>query len=461
MSNKKVAGASSSKASETREQDAPATLTPKLRFPEFRDGPGWKSKPMSEVYSFKGNNSLSRDKLNYERGTVKNIHYGDIHTKFSTHFDITKELVPYINQSEPLEAFKAENFCVEGDMIFADASEDLEDIGKAIEIVRLNGERVLSGLHTILARQTDANLVASFGGHLFKSKRVRTQIQKESQGSKVLGLSGGRLAKIEVPFPSRHEQQKIADCLTSLDEVIAAQRQKLAALKTHKKGLMQQLFPREGETLPRLRFPEFNTPWKVGVIDDLASTVMGNAFRSTDFVESGTQVIRIGNLYQGELQLDRAPVYLSYAQTEEFFKFIVKPLDLLMSMTGTVGKRDYGFVIQVPADCKPLLLNQPVMKLASTNNCDAGFLLQLLKDECLLDKLYSLPGETKQANLSAQDVKGIETSYPQKSEQQKIASCLTSLDDLITAQTQKLAALKTHKKGLMQQLFPSPEELEA
>ena len=217
---------------------------PKLRFPEFRDAGEWTSKPIGEVYSFKGNNSLSRDKLNYEGGSIRNIHYGDIHTKFSTLFDITKELVPYVNASELQESFKAENYCIEGDIIFADASEDLDDIGKSIEIVKLNEERVVSGLHTILARQSAARLVIGFGGYLFKSHAIRKQIQKESQGSKVLGLSGGRLAKITIPFPSdKAEQQKIADCLSSLDDLITAQTQKLDTLKTHKKGLMQQLFP--------------------------------------------------------------------------------------------------------------------------------------------------------------------------------------------------------------------------
>lgn len=233
-------------------------LVPKLRFPEFRDAEGWDAEPMRELFSFKGNNSLSREKLNYERGSVKNIHYGDIHTNFSSHFNIQKERVPYINPSELTGAVKAENFCVEGDLIFADASEDLEDIGKAIEIVKLNGEAVVSGLHTILARQIKSKLVLGFGGHLFKSSRVRIQIQKESQGAKVLGLSGGRLSKVEIPFPhSPLEQRKIADCLSSLDDLIAAQARKVEALKTHKNGLMQQLFPREGETQPRLRFPKF------------------------------------------------------------------------------------------------------------------------------------------------------------------------------------------------------------
>ncbi len=84
------------------------------------------------------------------------------------------------------------------------------------------------------------------------------QIKKEAQGAKVLGISAGRLSNIEVAFPSdKKEQQKIADCLSSIDELITAQTQKLDALKAHKKGLMQQLFPAEGETVPKLRFPEF------------------------------------------------------------------------------------------------------------------------------------------------------------------------------------------------------------
>jgi len=248
---------SRTKTAPTKEGVNPS-LVPKLRFPQFRNGPSWTGKPMGQVYSFKSNNSLSRDQLNYEHGSVKNIHYGDIHTKFSTLFDITKERVPFINSPEPLDGFAPENDCVEGDIILADASEDLEDIGKSIELVRLNGERVVSGQHTILARPNDDSLVIGFGAYLFKSRRVRTQIQKESQGSKVLGISATRLTKIKLPIPStKAEQQKIAECLSSLDELIAAQARKLDALKTHKKGLMQQLFPREGETQPRLRFPEF------------------------------------------------------------------------------------------------------------------------------------------------------------------------------------------------------------
>jgi type I restriction enzyme S subunit len=218
--------------------------TPRVRFREF-DGDGeWELEPFDKLYSFFVTNSFSRDDLNYSKGTVKNIHYGDIHTKFATLFDLRKEIVPYVNTSISIDKIKPESYCIEGDMIFADASEDLNDVGKSVEIISLNNEKLLSGLHTLLARQIEPKLIVGFGGHLFKSDGIRYQIKKEAQGAKVLGISAGRLSNIKVYYPkNKHEQQKIAALLTSLDDLITAQREKLDALKSHKKGLMQGLFP--------------------------------------------------------------------------------------------------------------------------------------------------------------------------------------------------------------------------
>ncbi|OPX89384.1 MAG: EcoKI restriction-modification system protein HsdS [Pelotomaculum sp. PtaB.Bin104] len=220
--------------------------TPRLRFPEFRDAEEWEVERFGEVYSFHPTNSFSRDKLSYESGMIKNIHYGDIHTKFAVLFDITKEQVPYLHPSLDIEKLNHEAYCKEGDIILADASEDIDDIGKSIEIVNLNGEKVVSGLHTIMARQKLPKLIVGFGGYLFGTAYIREQIKREAQGAKVLGISPIRLSKISVIYPSiKAEQQKIADGLSSLYEVINLQTQKVDALKAHKKGLMQQLFPQE------------------------------------------------------------------------------------------------------------------------------------------------------------------------------------------------------------------------
>jgi type I restriction enzyme S subunit len=216
----------------------------KLRFKD-EDGRAfgaWEEKRLGDLYEFKVTNSFSRENLNYENGTVKNIHYGDIHTKFSTLFDITKERVPFINEDIALGKIKPENYCIEGDVVFADASEDLNDVGKSIEVVNLNGEKLLAGLHTLLARKSGEAFYTGFAGYLFKSSGVRVKIQKEAQGSKVLSISTTRMVNIKVSVPSVEEQAKIAGFLGAVDEKLAQAKAKLDAVKQYKQGLLQQMF---------------------------------------------------------------------------------------------------------------------------------------------------------------------------------------------------------------------------
>ncbi|OFX56486.1 MAG: restriction endonuclease [Bacteroidetes bacterium GWD2_45_23] len=218
---------------------------PKYRFLEYEKDGEWEEKTVGEVYDFKITNSFSRECLNYEKGKVKNIHYGDIHLKFSTLFDITKEYVPFINQEVSIKKIKKESYCIEGDMIFADASEDLNDVGKSIEIINLNNEKLVSGLHTLLARQREKKIEIGFGGYLFKSDWVRRQIQREAQGTKVLGISATRISDVKISYPKNpQEQQKITSCLSALDDLIKEEVGQIEQLNLHKKGLMQGLFPK-------------------------------------------------------------------------------------------------------------------------------------------------------------------------------------------------------------------------
>ena len=222
----------------------PGEIQPILRFPEFRDDPTWSAPQFSDLYRFKQTNTLSRDNLNYETGTIKNIHYGDIHTKFKTLFRVGDEYVPYINPDASANGFNDSTFCEEGDIVFADASEDLDDVGKAIEVFSLDGERVVAGTHTILATRRGKIPVIGFGGQLFQSAAVRAGIKKEAQGTKVYGISAKRISTISVPIPPTvAEQRKIAECLSALDTWIGSQLAKLDGLRTHKQGLLQQLMP--------------------------------------------------------------------------------------------------------------------------------------------------------------------------------------------------------------------------
>jgi type I restriction enzyme S subunit len=218
---------------------------PSYRFREFKKDGAWLKETVGDVYDFKVTNSFAREYLNYEYVTVKNIHYGDIHTKFNTLFDITRENVPFINTDVSIDKIRKECYCIVGDIVFADASEDMNDVGKSIEIVNLNKEKLVSGLHTLLARQKEKKLAIGFGGYLFKSDWVRKQIQREAQGAKVLGISATRISNVQISYPRNHkEQEAISLCLSSLDEVIISQTEKIKQLKQHKKGLIQGLFPK-------------------------------------------------------------------------------------------------------------------------------------------------------------------------------------------------------------------------
>jgi len=413
------------------------SLLPKLRFPEFQDE--WKNETLGNVYSFKVTNSFSRDQLNYENGSVKNIHYGDIHTKFSTLFDIQKEKVPFINPSVSLEKITPESFCVEGDIVFADASEDLNDVGKSIEIVNVNNEKLVSGMHTLLARQKEKKITVGFGGYLFKSDRIRLQIKKEAQGVKVLGVSANRLLNIDICFPSnKSEQQKIADCLTSLDDLIAAQSHKVEKLQAYKKGLMQNLFPAEGESMPRLRFPEFESAgeWEVKTLEDVCNMKAGEFISASDISEQyqdGLHPCYGGNGLRG---------YTKTFTHSGNYSLIGRQGALCGNVTFGAGQ---------------FHATEHAVVATPKNNIDTKWLFYTL---VFLNLNQYATGQA-QPGLSVTTLEKVKIVVPANiKEQQRIAELLSAVDEEISAQGEAVAALKVHKKGLMQGLFPSMSEVQ-
>lgn len=433
-------------------KDSKKALVPKLRFPKFRGSAEWKAKRMDSLYSFMRNNTLSRDKLNYVAGTAKNIHYGDIHTKFSTLFDITKERVPFINVTEELPHADADDYCVESDLVFADSSEDTNDVGKCIEIVRLEKQHLLAGQHTILARQKNSEFVIGFGGRVFQSARVRSQIQHEAQGTKVYAISPTRLARIEVAYPrDKDEQQKIADCLSSLDELIAAQGRKVEALKTYKRGLMQQLFTREGETLPRLRFPEFRDApeWEETKLASLGELVSGLTYSPDDVRNSGLLVLRSSNVQNAEIALDDNVYVTPVIKGAN----LVRPNDILICVRNG-SKSLIGKSALIPVGM-PLCTHGAFMTVFRAHAPQFAF--QLMQSALFHKQVAADLGATINS-INGSQLLRYRFVVPGPDEQNRIADFLSSLTARIATEAKTLVSLKAHKKGLMQQLFPSPVE---
>ena len=365
---------------------------------------------------------------------MKNIHYGDIHTKFSTLFDITKERVPFISDYQTIERIKSDNYCIEGDIVFADASEDLDDVGKSIEIVNLNNERLLSGLHTLLARQIESKLIVGFGGYLFKSNGIRRAIKKIAHGAKVLGISARRLSGIDICFPTdKLEQQKIADCLSSLEHLITTQSQKLGALEIHKKGLMQQLFPAEGESVPGLRFLEFrdSLEWEEKILKNVCKMQAGKFISASEIYEktaTGLFPCFGGNGLRG---------FTKTFTHNGTYSLIGRQGALCGNVKLAVGKfhaTEHAIVVTPFNSINLYWLYYELIRL-NLNQFAIGQAQPGLSVETLGKLIVKLPED--------------------ELEQQKIADCLSSLEELISAQKRKLEVLKIHKKGLMQGLFPA------
>ena len=265
-----------------------------------------------------------------------------------------------------------------------------------------------------------------------------------------------RLCEWRTPLPLSTEQQKIADCLSSLDELIAAQARKVDALKTHKKGLMQQLFPREGETQPRLRFSDFKcaSHWRRETIGSVASFSSGGtpSKANPEYWNGSIPWVSASSMY--DLVIDKADHYVTPAAIGNGTKIAKKGSVLILVRGSMLFKR-----VPICIAGVDVAFNQDVKALDVDASINANFLLyQLLAFQ---DRLSINETGIGAGKIELDHLKGFVLFIPDSPEQQHIASFLTSLDALIADETQKLEALKTHKKGLMQQLFPSPDEATA
>ena len=164
------------------------------------------------------NNTLSRAELIYEGGTIQNIHYGDILTKFGDCLDVSTAMLPYISDATKVDRFKA-SYLQNGDVIIADTAED-ETVGKCTEIQGLSGIKVLSGLHTIPCRPK-MNFGAKYLGYYMNSPAYHSQLFPLMQGIKVTSISKSALQVTELSVPkSVDEQVKIGECFSAIDKTI-------------------------------------------------------------------------------------------------------------------------------------------------------------------------------------------------------------------------------------------------
>ena len=414
---------SKQKTTGTKEEAMPA-LVPKLRFPEFQSAGNWTTERLGALATIStekvGANSCVPMSITSGVGLVSQedkfgrVIAGDSYKNYL----LLKPNEFAYNKSATKEY-------PEGFLTLYSGTKLAAVPNSIFTCFRINGE------------SPDARFLNYQFSDNLHGRWLRQFIQVGARAHGSLSINDNDLMALPVPLPtgttSVAEQQKVAECLSSVDELMAAQTQKVNALKTHKKGLMQQLFPREGETRPRLRFPEFQESgeWEGQTLEELSKGISSGKDKAapdgTFDLYGSTGIIGKTNSFS------YSGIYLLVAR-------VGANAGLLTKTTGEFGVTDNTLVIVL----KP--------------QQDIDFVFYYL-DQIGLNKMIFGSG---QPLITGGQLKALSIQLPkEEKEQEHIAKCLSSLDALITAESQKCDALKTHKKGLMQQLFPSPEEVEA
>lgn len=211
-----------------------------MRFPEFTEE--WKKCKVSDLLDFYSTNSLSWEQLEYDTNAMMNLHYGLIHVGLPTMVDLAKDKLPNIKKDNMPKNFE---LCKEGDVAFADASEDTNEVAKTIEFFNLAGKNIVCGLHTIHGRDNKNKTVVGFKGYVFSSTAFHNQIRKIAQGTKIYSISIKNFSECYIGLPSKPEQTKIATLLRLIDERIATQNKIIEKLQSLIKGLAVALTTKE------------------------------------------------------------------------------------------------------------------------------------------------------------------------------------------------------------------------
>lgn len=406
-------------------------LIPELRFPEFKNDGDWEYVNGDEIFepilNKNHDSNLPILAITQEQGAIPR-------NMIDYHVSVT---------DKSIESYKVVEI---GDFIIS-----LRSFQGGIEYSNYLG--LCSPAYIILRKKVD--VINDFYRHYFKSFSFVQDLNKNLEGLRDgKMISYKQFSEILIPKPQRSEQQKIASCLSSLDEVITAHIQKLELLKEHKKSLMQNLFPQEGETVPKYRFPEFanDGEWvetKLGEISKITSG--GTPNRSNNNFWNGNIPWISTTLIDFNI-IKEANEYITESGLQNSSAKIFPKNTILMAMYGQGKTRGKVAILGIEA-----ATNQACAAIILRKKYNTEFVFQYLAAS--YDEIRRMSNSGGQENLSGSLIEIIPIPLPQNPlEQQKIASCLSSLDELITAQAEKVEQLKQNKKGLMQGLFPKMNE---
>ncbi len=407
-------------------------VCPKLRFLEFKNHKGWLVKSIGNICeSYSGGTPTTTNKEFYG-GNIPFIRSGEINKSstelFLTQLGLERSSAKLVNK---------------GDLLFAMYGANSGDVA----ISKINGA-INQAILCLKSKESNDFIYQILS---FKKYWIVNKYLQGGQGN----LSSEIIKTIEISLPEIKEQLKIVDCLSSLDELIQNESSKLEGYKQHKDSLLQQLFPKNGESLPSLRFDEFCEEWENIELSKIAKPVKK---KNTD--QNKILVLSLSNEYGLVSQVDYFQKKIAGENTD---KYIVLQKNDFVYNDRITKNSTYGTIKRLSLYEEGIV--SPIYKcFRFEKNQNPVFWEYFFESKSHENEIRQIINEGARAgryNISTDSFLSINVMIPSHLEQEKIASCLTSLDEIITRQNNYIECLKEHKKGLMQQLFPVFEDFSA
>lgn len=409
----------------------------KLKHTEIGDIPvDWELQTFDETFRVISNNTLSRENLNNRGGAVRNIHYGDILTKFPEVLDCSEDEIPFVNDLSLLSS--STQLLQDGDIVVADTAED-ETVGKVIEVQNLGDSKLVAGLHTIPCRVKKGDFAPGWLGYYMNSDLFHNQILPYITGIKVSSISKGAISETLILVPPFDEQEKIVQSLNKIQLLMTAETKVVNKIKLVKNGCLSKMFPQKDDTVPEIRLPGFTEAWEQRKFGDLGSVAMcKRIFKEQTSPEGEIPFYKIGTFGA------TPDAFISRELFEEYKSKFQYPNigDMLISASGTIGR-----TVEYNGE-EAYFQDSNIVWFKHDDRVDNSFL------KCIYEivKWSGIEGSTIKRLYNDNFLK-TEFSMPKVSEQQQIGNFIESLDNLITLHQRKCDKYSSIKKGMMSDLL--------
>ena len=401
---------------------------PNLRFPEFKGE--WEMIKVSDLLDFYSTNSLSWEQLDYNNGKIKNLHYGLIHKGLPTMVDVAYDSLPYIKEEFMLKSF---TLLKEGDVAFADASEDTNDVAKAIEVVNCNNQQIVSGLHTIHGRDNSNRTVIGYKGYAFASDSFHKQIRRIAQGTKVFSISVRNFDEVYIGIPSKEEQTKIAELLTAIDKRIATQNKIIEDLKKLKSAIIDYAIDSLDANF-----------MKFGYLYETAGEGGTPTTSNASFYDNGKiPFIKIDDLKKKYLVENND--FITELGLQKSSAWLVPTQSILFSNGATIG--------EIAITTYPVCTKQGILGIVPKSNIDVEFLYYFMSSSYFKKAISRIVTEGTMKTAYLKDINNIRCPIPTKEKQLDIAKMPSALNSKIDFEQSILRLFYAQKQYLLRQMF--------